>query len=283
MGVVTTVRALRARLDAWRAARLSIGFAPTMGALHDGHLSLVKQARSLADRTIVSIFVNPKQFAAHEDLASYPRDEARDLELLRAAGCHLAYCPAPEEMYPEGFQTAVTVEKLSAGLCGVSRPHFFGGVATVVLKLLNQCAPDVAVFGEKDFQQLRVIQQMARDLDLKTKIVGAPILREADGLALSSRNAYLAPEERRVAGRLNGVIADVAAALAKGAPVAAALEEGRAALGAAGFNSIDYLEIRSEAELSPLGPGPVGKTPARVFVAVTLGRTRLIDNWKIGA
>jgi pantoate--beta-alanine ligase len=281
MGVARTILALRAKVDGWRADGLKIGFAPTMGALHEGHLSLVRLGTSLCDRVVASIFINPKQFAAHEDIATYPRTEARDLELLAAAGCRLVYAPDASEMYPPGFQTSIAVETLSKGLDGVSRPHFFGGVATVVLKLLNQCRPDVAIFGEKDFQQLLLVRRMVRDLDLDIEIVGAPIVREADGLAMSSRNAYLSPAERQIAGRLNAIIADVARRIATQEPVAAAIEHGRRALAAAGFPSIDYLEARAEADLELLGPGPAGDAPARVFVAVMLGRTRLIDNWKI--
>lgn len=282
LGVARSIRALRARVDDWRGNGLKVAFVPTMGALHRGHLSLVKMAGSLADRVVASIFVNPRQFAAHEDLSSYPRDEGIDLELLQRARCHLAYTPPASEMYPSGYQTSVTVADISKGLDGDSRPHFFGGVATVVLKLFNQCRPDIAIFGEKDFQQLLVIKRMVRDLDLNIQIVGAPIVREEDGLAMSSRNAYLSPAEREIAGRLNEVIAEVAAAVANGAAIGGALADGRAALSRAGFSVVDYLEVRSEADLAPLGPGPLDAgTPARVFVAVVLGKTRLIDNWQI--
>jgi pantoate--beta-alanine ligase len=275
---------LRASVDGWRAAGLTIGFVPTMGALHRGHLSLVGKAASFCDRTVASIFVNPKQFGANEDLSTYPRDEARDLALLRDIGCHLAYLPDVGEMYPAGFQTSVAVDQLSKGLCGDSRPHFFGGVATVVCKLLNQCRPDIAVFGEKDFQQLLIIRRMAKDLDIDVEIVGAPIVREEDGLAMSSRNAYLSESERRVAGKLNTVITDVARMIAQGGAVASATGDGKKALAAAGFHKVDYLEVRGETDLTPLGPGPVGAaTPARVFVAAFIGRTRLIDNRPVGA
>lgn len=283
LGVTRSIRALRARVDGWKASGLTVGLVPTMGALHKGHLSLIKQSKSLSDRTVASIFVNPAQFAPSEDLATYPRNEARDLELLQEAGCHLAYTPSVEEIYPPGFQTAVAVKEIAQGLDGASRPHFFGGVATVVCKLLNQVRPTVAIFGEKDFQQLLVIRRMVRDLDMPVEIVGAPIVREPDGLAMSSRNAYLSPEERKIAGRLNGVIAEMADKLAAGAMVEIVEDEGRAALRSAGFSSTDYLETRAEEDLAPLGPGPVPEgVKARVFVAVFVGKTRLIDNWPVG-
>ncbi|MFN3958749.1 MAG: pantoate--beta-alanine ligase [Parvularculaceae bacterium] len=280
MGVARTVKALRARVDGWRSAGLTIGLVPTMGALHEGHLSLIRRSNALAQRTIASIFVNPAQFAPTEDFSAYPRQEGVDLDLLQKAGCHLAFVPTAEEMYPEGFQTSVNVGAVAQGMCGASRPHFFGGVATVVAKLLNQARPDIAVFGEKDYQQLLVIRRMAKDLNLNVDIVGAPIMREADGLAMSSRNAYLTPEGRAVAGRLNGVIADMAGKLGQGAAVEAVVAEGRAAIEAAGFDRLDYLEVRSSDLLEPMGPGPVTK-PSRVFVAAIVGKTRLIDNWPV--
>lgn len=280
MGVARTVKALRARVDGWRSAGLTIGLVPTMGALHEGHLSLIRRSNALAQRTIASIFVNPAQFAPTEDFSAYPRQEGVDLDLLQKAGCHLAFVPTAEEMYPEGFQTSVNVGVVAQGLCGASRPHFFGGVATVVAKLLNQARPDIAVFGEKDYQQLLVIRRMAKDLNLNVDIVGAPIMREADGLAMSSRNAYLTSEGRAVAGRLNGVIADMARKLGQGAAVDLVVAEGRAAIEAAGFDRLDYLEVRSSDLLEPMGPGPVTK-PSRVFVAAIVGKTRLIDNWPV--
>lgn len=282
MGVARSIRALRARVDGWKGSGLSVAFVPTMGALHQGHLALVKQGAKLADRVVASIFINPKQFAAHEDLATYPRSEAADIELLASAGCHLAYAPTPDEMYPPGFQTSVAVAEVSAALEGAARPHFFGGVATVVLKLLNQVRPTCAVFGEKDYQQLLVIRRMARDLDLGVDIIGAPTVREDDGLAMSSRNAYLNPGERQIAGRLNVVLADLAAQLEAGRAIERAMSEGRTMLSAAGFPRIDYLETRSAADLADLGLGSLEiGAPARVLVAVGLGRTRLIDNWPV--
>ncbi len=280
MGVARTIKALKARVEGWRSAGLTVGLVPTMGALHEGHLSLIRRSHGLAERTIASIFVNPAQFAPTEDFGAYPRQEAVDLEMLQKAGCHLAFLPSAEEMYPEGFQTSVAVGAVAQGLCGASRPHFFGGVATVVAKLLNQARPDIAVFGEKDYQQLLVIRRMVKDLNMSVDIIGAPILREADGLAMSSRNAYLTAEGRAVAGRLNGVISDMAGKLSNGAAVAATLDHGRSAIEGAGFDRLDYLEVRSADLLEPMGPGPVTK-PSRVFVAAIVGKTRLIDNWPV--
>ncbi|MEE2691888.1 MAG: pantoate--beta-alanine ligase [Pseudomonadota bacterium] len=282
LGVARTLKALRARVDGWRSTGLTVGFVPTMGALHKGHISLVRHAAKLSDRVVASIFINPKQFAAHEDLATYPRNEAADLEMLAAAGCHLAWCPSPEEMYPAGYQTAVSVEAVAAGLESDSRPHFFGGVATVVCKLLNQVRPTVAVFGEKDYQQLLVIKRMVKDLDMPVQIVGGETVRESDGLAMSSRNAYLNPQERKIAAKLNEVLAALAEKLEAGAPVDETMIEGRTLLGAAGFDRIDYLETRSAADLESVGLGPLKiGAPARVLAAVVVGRTRLIDNWPV--
>jgi pantoate--beta-alanine ligase len=278
MGVARTVKALRARIDGWRSSGLTVGLVPTMGALHDGHLALIRQSNQHAARTVASIFVNPAQFAPTEDFGAYPRQEGADLELLQKAGCHLAFVPAAEEMYPDGFQTSVAVSGVSRGLCGASRPHFFGGVATVVAKLFNQVRPDIAVFGEKDYQQLLVIRRMVKDLNMSVDIIGAPILREADGLAMSSRNAYLSAEARAVAGKLNGVISRMAERLSGGGGVEAIVAEGRSAIESAGFGRLDYLEVRSADLLEPMGPGPVTK-PSRVFVAAIAGKTRLIDNW----
>lgn len=281
-GVARSIRALRARVDGWRSAGKTVGFVPTMGALHKGHLALVRQAGLLADCVVASIFVNPKQFAAHEDLATYPRGEAADLDLLSAAGCHLAYCPTAEEIYPIGFQTAVSLGAVAEGLESAARPHFFGGVATVVLKLLNQVRPSIAVFGEKDFQQLLVVRRMVRDLDLGVEIIGGETVREADGLAMSSRNAYLSPDDRRIAGRLNVVLAELAAKLEAGASISASMQEGRTLLGAAGFAEVDYLVTRSAVDLSDLSEGPIAPgATARILAAVALGRTRLIDNWPV--
>ncbi len=277
LAVVRSVPDLRAPIAAWRAAGLTIGLVPTMGALHEGHLSLIRLAKAQADRVVASLFVNPTQFAPGEDFDAYPRDEAADAALLAQAGCDLLYAPTVEAMYAPGFATTVTVSGVSAPLEGEARPTHFAGVATVVAKLLNQAQPDVAVFGEKDYQQLQVIRRMAADLDLPVRIVGAPTLRAEDGLALSSRNAYLSPAERPVAGRLNGVLRALAQAVARGEPVAPAEARAAAELLAAGFAAVDYIEARAADDLRRLGPGPAD-APARVLAAARLGRTRLIDN-----
>ena len=275
--VVRTVADLRAQVAAWRAAGQTVGFVPTMGALHDGHLSLVRLAGARADRVVASIFVNPTQFGPGEDFEAYPRDEARDAALLVEAGCHLLFAPAVSEMYPPGAATTVTVAGVSEPLDGLARPGHFEGVATVVTKLLNQCAPDIAVFGEKDFQQLQVIRRLVHDLDLPVEIIGAPIVRAADGLALSSRNAYLTAQDRPVAGRLNRVLAGALARLRAEEPVSTVEAQAVAALLAVGFTSVDYVEVRCPETLARLGPGPT-PAPVRLLAAARLGRTRLIDN-----
>jgi pantoate--beta-alanine ligase len=275
---VRTVADLRRVLDGWRSSGHSIGMVPTMGALHEGHLSLIAQAKARADRVIASLFVNPTQFAPGEDFDAYPRSEARDAALLADAGCDLLFAPSVQEMYAPGFSTTITVSGVSEPLDGQSRPSHFSGVATVVAKLLIQARPDVAVFGEKDYQQLLVIKRLALDLDLPTAIVGAPTVRAEDGLALSSRNAYLTPAEREIAASLNVVLLNLALALSAGEPVAAAEAEALEALTSAGFDAIDYVEARHAETLQRLGPGPIGDAPARVLAAARLGRTRLIDN-----
>ncbi len=279
--VVRTVAALRAQVSAWKREGLRVAMVPTMGALHEGHLSLVRLGNERADRTVASIFVNPAQFAPHEDFDAYPRGEDRDSALLAAAGCALLFAPTAAEMYPDGFATAVSVATgVSQPLEGVSRPHFFGGVATVVAKLLNQCRPDVAIFGEKDYQQLLVIRRMARDLDLGVEIIGGPTSREADDLAMSSRNAYLTPEEREAASALPAAMAAAVGWLREGQAAEGVESRVKAILGEAGFGKIDYVEVRDGETLERLGPGPVGEG-ARVFVAAWMGKTRLIDNWGV--
>ncbi len=275
--VVRTVADLRAQVAAWRAAGQTVGFVPTMGALHDGHLSLVRLAGARADRVVASIFVNPTQFGPGEDFEAYPRDEARDAALLAEAGCHLLYAPTVAEMYASGAATTVTVAGVSEPLDGLARPGHFAGVATVVTKLLNQCAPDIAVFGEKDFQQLQVIRRLVHDLDLPVEIIGAPIVRAADGLALSSRNAYLTAEERPIAGRLNRVLDEALTQLRAEEAVSSVEAQAVAALLAVGFTTVDYVEARAPATLARLGPGPAAG-PIRLLAAARLGRTRLIDN-----
>jgi pantoate--beta-alanine ligase len=275
--IVRTVSALRAVVRGWQAAGERVAMVPTMGALHEGHLSLVKLAEENADRVVASVFVNPTQFAPNEDFDAYPRNETQDAALLASVGCDLLYAPTVGEMYGVGFSTTVTVSGVSEPLDGQARPHHFAGVATVVTKLLTQCGPDVAVFGEKDYQQLQVIRRLVADLDLPVEIIGGPTARAEDGLALSSRNAYLTPEQRAVAGRLNVIMAETARALADGDSVEAAERRGVEALLAAGFERVDYLEARGEADLERLGPGAI-QGPARLLAAAWLGRTRLIDN-----
>lgn len=278
IAIARTVEDVRSQVSAWRAQRLRVALVPTMGALHDGHLSLVRLGLKAADRVVVSLFVNPAQFAPHEDFDAYPRDEQSDAQLLTKAGCHLLYAPTALQMYPLGFATTLRVSGVSAPLEGEHRPHFFEGVATVVAKLLIQAGPDMAVFGEKDYQQLQVIRRMVRDLDMPTEILGAPTERADDGLALSSRNAYLTAEQRVVAGRLNRILAKLAQDVAAGRPIAEAEAGATQALLAAGFDRIDYIAVRHADDLGPLGPGPIGAAPGRVLAAAWLGKTRLIDN-----
>jgi pantoate--beta-alanine ligase len=247
-----------------------------MGALHAGHFALVKLAQARAGRTIISIFVNPAQFGPHEDLTAYPRTFAADRKALEAVNADLIWAPDLATMYPDGFATRIVPEGVaSVGLEDKFRPHFFSGVATVVGKLLLQCEPDFALFGEKDFQQLKVVTRLARDLDLKTKIVGAPIVREADGLALSSRNRYLTEAERAVAPALHRVLSECAKGIADGKSIAAVLRHGREALTRTGF-AVDYLEARDAESLVPVGTSRSGKI--RLLVAARIGATRLIDN-----
>ena len=278
--IVRNVVDLRREVGAWRAVNQRVALVPTMGALHEGHLSVVRLGHERADRVVVSLFVNPTQFAPHEDFDAYPRDEAGDAALLGEEGCDLIFAPSVEAMYAPGAATSVTVAGVSAPMDGEARPHHFGGVATVVTKLLIQCLPDVAIFGEKDFQQLQVIRRLTMDLDIPVDIIGAPIRRDTDGLALSSRNAYLTEAERPIAGRLNVILVEAAAALRAGARVADVERQGAAALKTAGFETVDYLDVRDPETLARLGPGPL-TGPARVFVAAHLGRTRLIDNMPV--
>ncbi len=275
MHTVRTVSALRTAIGEWRSAGSSVGLVPTMGALHEGHLSLVRRALEIADRVCVTLFVNPKQFAPEEDFAEYPRDEAADRATLAAMGVHLLFAPAAEEIYPAGFATTVSVAGLGDGLCAELRPGFFQGVATVVTKLLIQALPDVALFGEKDYQQLQVVRRLVVDLDIPVRIEAGPTVREPDGLALSSRNAYLSPDQRAIAPALHRTLRAVAEALSGGAPAAAALQDGRRAMGQAGFDRVEYLELRDAASLEPIQRVAA---PARLLAAVWLGHTRLIDN-----
>lgn len=276
--VVRDVPALRAAVAAWRRAGLSVGLVPTMGALHEGHLSLVRTAKERCDRVVTSLFVNPRQFAPHEDFERYPRDEAGDSAMLRGAGCDLLFAPERAVMYPDGFATNVIVADVSVPLEGEFRPHFFGGVATVVSKLLLQCLPDAAYFGEKDYQQLQVIKRLARDLDIPVEIVGCATVREHDGLAMSSRNAYLSADERRIAGRLNLILHDAIKAARSGTPIQDAEAEASRHLSAAGFTCVDYVAIR---DAETLGAIADLTRPARILAAAWLGKTRLIDNMAV--
>ena len=273
--IIRELPALRRAVAAWRAHDGKIALVPTMGALHEGHLSLVRIAQQRAARVIVSIFVNPTQFAPNEDLATYPRTFAADIEALAKLKVDLVWAPAVETMYPASFATRIVpAGAAEAGLEDAVRPQFFSGVATVVAKLLIQCEPDIALFGEKDYQQLKVITRLAADLGLKTRIVGGPIVRERDGLALSSRNRYLLLSERLAAPALYRVLKECADAIAAGEPSAAVLEKGRKAIADAGFR-LDYLEARHAETLAPLTESG---EPIRLLAAARIGKTRLIDN-----
>jgi pantoate--beta-alanine ligase len=276
--IARTVADLRKHIARWHKDDERVGLVPTMGALHQGHMALVRAARAECDRVVASIFVNPKQFAPTEDLGSYPRREAADLEVLRSGGVDLVFIPALDEMYPPDFATLVRVSGLTDGLCGAHRGGHFDGVTTVVTKLLIQALPDIAYFGEKDYQQLTVVRRLARDLDIPVRVAGVPTVREADGLALSSRNVYLSAEERRIAPNLARILRSVAAALARD-PTAVQREiaRGSAALQQAGF-ALEYLEIR---EAESLAVTTEITASSRLFAAVRLGTTRLIDNMPI--
>jgi pantoate--beta-alanine ligase len=275
--IVSTIAELRARVARWRADGARIGLVPTMGALHAGHLSLVRETGKHCGKTVVSIFVNPAQFAPHEDFDRYPRTLDADCEKLGGA-TDLVFAPAMREMYPDGFATKIEVGGPSVGLETDFRPHFFGGVATVVAKLLIAAMPDYAIFGEKDYQQLLVIRRLTADLALPIEIAGGAIVREADGLAMSSRNAYLTPDERRVAGRLNLILNDTAMRLKHGDPVRTAEAFASAALLEAGFSAVDYVAVRDAETLSPISDL---SRPARILCAAKIGATRLIDNMAV--
>jgi len=280
--IIEELHPLRRALEALRAEG-PVALVPTMGALHEGHLTLVRAARARGAQVVASIFVNPRQFAAGEDLEAYPRQLARDAALLEAEGVAVLWAPTVSAMYPAGYATNVSVAGVSEGLCGGTRPGHFDGVATVVLKLFNQVAPDIALFGEKDWQQLAVIRRMARDLDLARpaveNIIGVATVREADGLARSSRNAYLSATERQQAACLPAAMHKAIAALQAGTPVPEALAALEADLLAGGFSAVDYAELREADSLAPLAT--VGTVPARLLVAARIGKARLIDNMAV--
>ncbi|MFC7050867.1 pantoate--beta-alanine ligase [Emcibacter nanhaiensis] len=277
--IVRTVKELRQQVSEWKQQGLKVGLVPTMGALHHGHISLVKQLQKDCDRMVVSIFVNPKQFGPSEDLDKYPRQEKLDAEKLTEAGVELLYAPTVEEMYPEGFLTTVSIAGMTEVLCGASRPGHFDGVTTVVTKLLLQCLPDMAIFGEKDFQQLAVLKKLVRDLDIPVQVVSGKLIRDEDGLATSSRNVYLSPEQRTIALEINRTLKKIVDDLEAGrTSVADATAQGKQHLLEVGFNEVQYLEVRDAKTLQLVAE--ITK-PARVLVAAILGATRLIDNMAI--
>lgn len=273
--IVCTVAALRAHVGAWRTGRCRVALVPTMGALHAGHLALIAAARAQADRVVASIFVNPAQFGPNEDYDRYPRDQARDAAALAAAGCDLLYAPEVTGMYPDDFATTVSAGLLADRLCGAARPGHFDGVATVVAKLLLQTMPDVALFGEKDWQQLTIIRRLVRDLDIPVRIAGVPIVRDAAGLALSSRNAYLSAAERTQALALPHGLGVARTKLLNGADIAQTTATAAAELIKAGFGPVDYVALVDANDLTPL---TTLDRPARLLAAAWLGTTRLIDN-----
>lgn len=275
MQTIRELGLLRNALQEIRQEKPRVGLVPTMGALHAGHMKLVETAMEQCDAVVASIFVNPTQFGEGEDLDAYPRQEAADAALLEAAGVDLIWAPSVDQVYPDGFATNVSVSGVSTGLCGGSRPGHFDGVATVVAKLFNQVRPDAAFFGEKDYQQLAVIRRMARDLDFTHDIVGVPTVRDTDGLALSSRNAYLTAEQRAQAVALSDIMNDVAKAIAKGGNIGTILDEATAKLLASGFHNVDYFELRNAETLENM---TIFDKPARLLAAAHIGSTRLIDN-----
>ena len=275
MQIIRDISMLRRAVAALQQGGKSVALVPTMGALHEGHLSLVRMGRRVADHVVVSIFVNPTQFGPNEDFAAYPRDEARDAALLVEEKTALLWAPDVAVMYPNGHATHIEVAELGADYCGAARPGHFDGVATVVAKLFNQVRPDIAIFGEKDWQQLAIIRRMARDLDFAIDILGAPIARDADGLALSSRNAYLSVEQRAAAAAFPTALKAAAAAIAGGAAVDAALATARADILAGRFDSVDYVALADADSLERLNEF---RRPARLLAAARIGKTRLIDN-----
>jgi pantoate--beta-alanine ligase len=278
--IVRTVKALRARVAGWRAEGLTVGLIPTMGALHAGHISLVEAALARYDRAVATLFINPRQFNSAADLAKYPRTEVDDSRKLAAAGAHLLYAPDGDAMYPPGYATNISVSGVSSGLCGADRPGHFDGVATVCTKLFLQSGADGAFFGEKDFQQLQVVRRFVQDLNIPIEIHPCPTVREADGLALSSRNMRLTPRERQIAPALHRALQAAAERLSAGADAGSVLAAAAAAIRDAGFDRVDYLELRDGGSLAPLERAETG---ARIFAAAWLDEVRLIDNIPVGA
>jgi pantoate--beta-alanine ligase len=274
VSTVTTIQELRTAILPWREVGETVALVPTMGALHHGHMSLIAQARKMAKRVVVSVFVNPAQFAPNEDLARYPRPVENDMRLLTESGCDLIYMPDALQIYPEGFKTTIDPGPMAKILEGAFRPHFFYGVATVVVKLLLQILPDGALFGEKDYQQLQIVRQVVRDLNIPIHIIGVPIVRDADGLAFSSRNVYLSPNDRNHALALPRSLQEASAAIRTGGDIEYELTQGAAKMAAAGF-SVDYFELAHAVTLSPLRDL---NSPARLLAAGHIGSTRLIDN-----
>ena len=279
MQIIRDIAMLHRAVTALKQGRKSVALVPTMGALHDGHLSLVRMAKRVADHAVVSIFVNPTQFGPNEDFEAYPRDEARDAALLVEEGASLLWAPDVATMYPGGHNTHIEVAELGADYCGAARPGHFDGVATVVAKLFNQVRPDVAIFGEKDWQQLAIIRRMARDLDFAIDILGAPIARDSDGLAMSSRNAYLSDAQRAAAPAFPAALNAAAQAIAGGADVTETLVRAEAAIVAGGFDSVDYVALADADSLERLR---AFRAPARLLAAARIGKTRLIDNLAVG-
>lgn len=275
--IVRDTQVLRRMTMAWRAQRLRVAMVPTMGALHEGHMALVRLALEHADRVLVSVFVNPTQFTPSDDYDTYPRTEQEDAARLAAAGANVMYVPSVEDMYPPGFATHVSVDGVARGLCGDRRPGHFRGVATVVTKLLIRVMPDVAVFGEKDYQQLLVIRRLAADLDIPAHIMPCPTERDENGLALSSRNAYLSAEERQIAPLFYQALVSTAKCMETGGNLQACIDTGKIRLAEAGFTAVDYLELRDAETFAPLSAIDTSR-PARLLGAVFLGSTRLIDN-----
>lgn len=278
MQIIRDIAMLHRAVTALKQGGKSVALVPTMGALHDGHISLVRMAKRVADHAVVSIFVNPTQFGPNEDFAAYPRDEARDAAMLAQEGTSLLWAPDVATVYPPGHSTHIQVAELGADYCGAARPGHFDGVATVVAKLFNQVRPDVAIFGEKDWQQLAIIRRMARDLDFAIDILGAPIARDTDGLALSSRNAYLSKDQRAAATAFPGALKSAAKAIAGGADITESLAKAEAAIVKGGFDSVDYVALADADSLERLS---AFRKPARLLAAARIGKTRLIDNFPV--